>query len=105
MVWKDFRRHGYITAWSEDAANIGTFNYRMVGFKDQPTDHYMRIFYLEAEKQYKKHKKLCLGSKRRSRVLLDWVKDMYVMYKNRSKFVFGFVSATREGRRALALTA
>jgi hypothetical protein len=33
MVWKDFRKKGYVTAWAEDCPHIGTFTYRMVGFK------------------------------------------------------------------------
>jgi hypothetical protein len=52
MVWKDFRKKGYVTAWAEDCPHIGTFTYRMVGFKDSPTDHYMRPFYVTAEHEY-----------------------------------------------------
>ncbi|PVD18512.1 hypothetical protein C0Q70_21061 [Pomacea canaliculata] len=52
-VWKDFKRHGYVTAYAEDMASIGTFELRMLGFKEQPTDHNMRLFYLAAERMYK----------------------------------------------------
>ena len=93
MVWKDFRKKGYVTAWAEDCPHIGTFTYRMVGFKDSPTDHYMRPFYVTAEHEYyKKQKYLCLGSKKRSQVFMNWIKEVYTMYDDASKFVFGFHS-------------
>jgi hypothetical protein len=105
MVWKDFRNHGYVTAWAEDCPSIGTFTYRMIGFEKPPTDHYMRPFYVAAEQQYGKHKKLCLGSQRRSQVFTKWISGVYQMYKNRSKFVFGFHSEVSHGDNNLVETA
>ena len=63
----------------------------MVGFKDSPTDHYLRPFYVTAEHEYyKKQTYLCLGSKKRSQVCMNWIKEVYTMYDDASKFVFGF---------------
>ena len=45
-IWKDFASRGYRTLWIEDGPDIGTFTYRMVGFKDQPTDVYGRVQWL-----------------------------------------------------------
>ncbi|VDK29205.1 unnamed protein product [Gongylonema pulchrum] len=61
FVWRNFSDAGYITLYAEDAARIGTFTYRLkVGFKDQPTDHYMRTFFQKAEEMLSNLK--CLGS-------------------------------------------
>ncbi|XP_052104010.1 uncharacterized protein LOC127737399 [Mytilus californianus] len=106
MVWKDFQKNGYVTAWGEDCPDIGTFTYRMVGFKDNPTDHYMRPFHVTAQKQYYgKHKKLCLGSKRRSEVFMQWIRDIYTTYDKVPKFVFGFHSEVSHGDNNMVETA
>ena len=106
MIWKDFRKKGYVTAWAEDLPHLVTFTYRIVGFKDSPTDHYLRPFYVTAEHEhYKKQKYLYLGSKKRSNFFMNWIKEVYAMYDDASKFVLGFHSEARqifkisEGRR------
>ena len=54
FVWNNFSQAGYATLYGEDSAHIGTFTYRLKGFNQQPTDHYMRTFYLMAEQLQKK---------------------------------------------------
>ncbi|CAJ0579700.1 unnamed protein product, partial [Mesorhabditis spiculigera] len=51
---KTFQRYlGNVSATRpKDAANIGTFTYRLKGFKDQPTDHLTRTYFQEHEKFY-----------------------------------------------------
>ncbi|KAK3749596.1 hypothetical protein QZH41_002777 [Actinostola sp. cb2023] len=39
-VFRDYQKHGYVTMYSEDSPGLGTFNYRLKGFKNPPTDHY-----------------------------------------------------------------
>ena len=46
FIWKTLRQRGYVTQWGEDSYRYGTFTYRLVGFKEQPVDHYMRNFYI-----------------------------------------------------------
>ncbi|KAK7095815.1 hypothetical protein V1264_005180 [Littorina saxatilis] len=87
-VWNDFSRHGYVTAWAEDMPRGGTFQYRMLGFKEPPTDHYMRPFYLAAEKE--NNKKLCLGSTPRHVNFMRWFRNLFDTYRNYPKFFFGF---------------
>nr|KAG5697935.1 hypothetical protein BaRGS_026873 [Batillaria attramentaria] len=91
-LWKDFKRHGYVTAHGEDMALIGTFQYRMLGFRQQPTDHNMRTFYLAAERMYKNNIPLCLGSRPRHLNFLNWFRDLFSVYRNYPKFFFGFHS-------------
>ena len=91
-IWKDLKSNGYITQWGEDGASMGTFTYRMLGFKDQPVDHYLRPFYLLAEKEYQNHPDYCLGSTPRHMNMLNWIRDLYEMYPNHPKFSFLFHS-------------
>ncbi len=53
-IWKQMRRAGYVTQWGEDGAAFGTFTYRMLGFKYQPVDHYMRPYYIQVKSTFLK---------------------------------------------------
>lgn len=72
FIFKEFQRHGYVTAFNEDLPNVGTFSYRLNGFREQPTAHYMRSFYLALENELSYHKKLCVGDVARHNVMLDY---------------------------------
>ncbi len=45
FIWEKYEKHGYVTNFLEDSLDIGTFQYRLKGFKDQPTDIYTRPMY------------------------------------------------------------
>ncbi|XP_069105006.1 uncharacterized protein [Argopecten irradians] len=96
-IWKDFESAGYVTQWAEDMAHIGTFNLRMMGFTHQPVTHYMRPFYLVAEKLYNHNKPYCLGSTPRHKVMFDWVRDSFMQYQQKLKFIFAFHSEYSHG--------
>lgn len=49
IIWRNFSRAGYVTAYVEDEPTIGTFNYKKAGFKHAPTDFYLRPFLLAAQ--------------------------------------------------------
>ncbi|XP_076435622.1 uncharacterized protein LOC143275425 [Babylonia areolata] len=91
-IWRNFSHRGYVTAHAEDMASVGTFQYRMLGFKDQPTDHNMRTFYLAAERMYRHNPPLCLGSRPRHVNFMNWFRDLFDMYRDVPKFFFGFHS-------------
>ena len=92
-IWKDFQDIGYATQWGEDGAHIGTFNYRMLGFSRQPTDHYLRPFqYLAESDYYKQNYQFCMGSTPRVNVMLNWVRSFFDAYQNTPKFSFLFHS-------------
>lgn len=91
-VWKDFKKAGYMTQWGEDMCWIGTFNLRMLGFDKQPVDHFWRPYCQATQEIHRYSKPFCLGSERRHKVMMDWVKDAFQMYQNRLKFIFAFHS-------------
>lgn len=72
FIFDEYKLSGYATAFNEDLPNVGTFTYRLNGFDKQPTDHYMRPFYLAFEREAKRHKKLCVGDVPRHNVMLDY---------------------------------
>lgn len=42
LIWKDFQRRGYVTAYTEDYGPYSTFNYLKKGFQQKPVDYYGR---------------------------------------------------------------
>ena len=53
--------------------------------------HY-RTFYLKAEKTYKANKPMCLGSRSRATVSMDYVKDLFDTYADIPKISFSWLS-------------
>lgn len=90
FIWKDFQNSGYATAYGEDEAKIGTFNYHKFGFLDQPTVHYLRPFTLVAEKylkiKYKSSLKFCLGFKNYADFIYEYALDFATAYKDNPSF-------------------
>jgi hypothetical protein len=79
-----------VTAFAEDTPEYGIFTYRLNGFDKIPTDHYMRPYYVELEKEIRYHSTLCVGSIPRHQVMLNWIKQVFYVYPLTPKFVFGF---------------
>jgi len=97
-IFREFKKNGYVTVYAEDESSIGTFQYRLNGFKDQPSDHYMRPFQLQAELDHKQHPVYCLGSKPKINILMDWLGNMFTSYPSKvGKFIFGFHSEYSHG--------
>ena len=94
LIWKKFKNLGYATMLAEDEPSIGMFNLRMNGFDQQPTDHYMRPFWLALwESEIRKASpRFCTGNVPNHMYLLDYTKDFFDKYSNVSKFAFVFSS-------------
>ncbi|KAJ8665353.1 hypothetical protein QAD02_007015 [Eretmocerus hayati] len=90
MIWKEFERAGYLTAFAEDEYRVGTFTYRLKGFREQPTHHYMRTFYLAAAPYFPYSKPFCLGALPRHKVMMNHLKAIFDKHKDHPKFAFGF---------------
>ena len=105
-IWKEFKKHGYVTQFAEDRCNMGTFNYRMLGFKDQPVDHYMRHYFLQTENRGWRSSRSdafsCTGSLRRHDIFLNYARDLFRTYPRRArKFSFMFHAELSHGERVL----
>ncbi|XP_065353982.1 uncharacterized protein LOC135948564 [Cloeon dipterum] len=48
-LWKNFSQNGYVTMFTEDHPQYAAFNYMRFGFKEPPTDYYMRPFWIAME--------------------------------------------------------
>lgn len=92
FIWKKYERRGYVTQWGEDMAHIGTFNFRMTGFKEQPVHHYMRPYLLEAQRARPYFNKSCMGSKPSHIVFTEWLKEGINTHSGHPFFMFGFFS-------------
>ena len=81
---------GYLTGYSGDDPKIGPWQYRLMGFKDPPTDFYTRPFYSMATKFLKDKKQQCLASKTISKVQFDYIQEVFDIFKSKLKFFFSF---------------
>lgn len=96
MIWKDYAAAGYVTAFNEDLPDVGTFTYRLNGFTDQPTDHYMRPYFLASAAMQENYKRLCTGDRPRHTVFMNHTAQILASSsssgedKERPKFIFSF---------------
>ncbi|XP_059157678.1 uncharacterized protein LOC131942032 [Physella acuta] len=87
FLWHEFKKAGYLTSWSNGLS--GAFNWRMLGFSQQPTDFYTRQFFYAIDPS-RSFQRECIGSERTIQVWLKYFRDIFVMYRNRRKFLFHF---------------
>ncbi|XP_050394938.1 uncharacterized protein LOC126812528, partial [Patella vulgata] len=115
LIWKDFKRAGYVTLWADDVPGLGCFQSKFTGFQSPPTDHYLRPFYVAADfeleygvmpllrsylhsflslfmKDPPINRPFCYGSKPKHIYFMEYLKDMFKVYGSKRKFMFGFHS-------------
>ena len=44
IIFKDYEKHHYVTMFSDDDPEWGAFQFRLTGFRNQPTDKYLLPF-------------------------------------------------------------
>lgn len=94
FLWKDFENSGYATLFGEDEPHLGCFTFRLKGFNETPTDHYMRTFYLAAHSQKWFNKQFCWGSQPHHKVHFQYAEDFFKNYPSGvRKFAFMFHGA------------
>ncbi|CAL2038842.1 unnamed protein product [Caenorhabditis brenneri] len=89
FIWKNYSDKGYVTMYAEDAYDVGTFSYRLKGFRQQPTDHYSRTFYRDVESRREKN---CINSQPIHKIWLKKSKQFMKVYKDLPRFLFMFQS-------------
>ncbi|XP_071481443.1 uncharacterized protein [Diadema antillarum] len=89
LVWKEFEQAGYVTMFAEDRPDLSLFNYRLTGFKEQPTDYYMRTFWREMD-AYKNG--YCLGPDPVHIVMFRYLQDFMTSYPDNLKFGLSFLT-------------
>lgn len=98
FVWKDFKKKGYATAFGEDAAWMGIFNYVKRGFGAQPTDYYYTIFnYVDENENGNRHDYnvfRCVGPKMVYKKFIDYSRDYVNVMENANVPFFGFFWAS-----------
>jgi len=82
-IFKDFKQKGYATLFSEDSPGYASFNFRLHGFRDPPTDHYARPFWLEAENIIRSY---CIGGRAAHNISLEYLLSFLRAYKDKPKF-------------------
>lgn len=112
FIWRNFSDAGYVTMLAEDMADISTFNYLTRGFKNPPTDHYLRPYYLGLSQMHKIHSKLgyvfrflenrninlqktsylCYGDQAHHVIHTNYVKKFLHTYKGKRRFVHSFLA-------------
>lgn len=89
MIWYDFQKLGYATAYAEDDTEINTFNLDKKGFKKPPTDYYFRPYFLCSENlgiDYYHGLKFCTGPENTGQRVLNIARDFADTFKNRPNF-------------------
>ena len=112
FIWNNFSQAGYATMLAEDMPDISTFNYLTKGFNHQPTDHYLRTFYLglsEMEKirsklgyvfrflenrniNLQKSSSMCYHDKPHHVIQTDYLRKFIHTYRGKRKFAVSFLT-------------
>ncbi len=91
FIFKNFSKSGYVTMYSEDSYDYASFNYRLNGFKNPPTDHYSRYFWLAS--QQKDDDWRCVGDRPHHQINLQYTMSLFSAYKKRPKLSVTLLSA------------
>lgn len=94
FLWHNFSKQGYLTAYGEDCAWIGIFNYGKKGFIKQSTDYYFTSFNGKMENSIGTYKDFncveCVGGRKTYEVTLDYIRKFVLRMKVDLAPYFGF---------------
>ncbi|CAH1375342.1 unnamed protein product [Tenebrio molitor] len=89
LLWYDYRKLGYVTAYAEDATPISTFNFNKKGFTAPPTDYYFKPHLEAAEKlngETVENLPFCAGPETSGERILNLAKDFALTFRNKPTF-------------------
>ena len=83
FIFNELKKDGYVTAYSEDDTGAGTFQYRLLGFREIPTEKYLRTFWLKAYRPLVKTHLRCVHQ-----FSFAYLKNYFRTYSKEKKFIF-----------------
>lgn len=88
IIWSRFKKSGYVTAYGEDCLYLPDTFKRNYAFRQPPTDHYLRTFFLHGEIVYYKRNAsvVCTEYAPSGKHLLDFAVDFASTYRRSSFF-------------------
>ncbi|KAI6199563.1 hypothetical protein M3Y96_00640300 [Aphelenchoides besseyi] len=90
IIWQEYSTRDYASFFAEDRPDIGTFNYKqkLNGFLRQPTDHYIRPFFLNLYHSllHRRSSYGCYGNIAMHEHMIHYLESFLVGYKNKRKF-------------------
>ena len=92
FIMKNFTDRGYVTLLNEEEPWYGAFHYRLHGFRQQPTDHYSRPFWMDCE-QDRYWEGTCVGDIPIVQKTTDYTQSFLNGYKGIPKLAMTFFSA------------
>lgn len=79
LMWKNYAKSGYATAYAEDGAWMGFLHFNKIGYVKAPTDYYNRPYFLVSESNIGhngghggSNAKMCQGEKKSISVIQDY---------------------------------
>ncbi|KAK5644324.1 hypothetical protein RI129_005624 [Pyrocoelia pectoralis] len=97
LLWYDYKKLGFVTAYAEDETEISTFNYLKKGFERKPTDYYFRPYMLAAEKNLKtlvlEGVKYCTGPESAGERIMNLARDFTLTFRKYSNFGFFWMNS------------
>ncbi|KAL1429933.1 hypothetical protein MTO96_015432 [Rhipicephalus appendiculatus] len=97
FLWTMFANAGYRTLYAEDNTEMATFNYLKPGFKEQPTDYYIRPFLVPFQNEMGNEKPnncyICVGPYNVAEVVLNYTRDFAITFRDEPYFAFTWVNA------------
>ncbi|RWS05586.1 hypothetical protein B4U79_03153, partial [Dinothrombium tinctorium] len=91
FVWKEFAKKNYLTALLEDCPEFTLFNYIAKGFKQKPTDWYLRPYWLHIYGQSSASSlSYCYNKNSKLDLFLEQVKIFLEKARDVPKFLFSF---------------
>jgi hypothetical protein len=89
FIWKEYHKKGYKTLLMEDFPTEATFNYLKIGFKEPPTDYYLRPFSIAIDRE-RGEKDYCYLDKSETEVYFQYVYDFVRAMDERQQKYFAF---------------
>ena len=69
IIWKNYSKKGFVTAFVEEMSRFGLFQFKRKGFRSKPTDYATRPFHMVIEND--KYNQFCYKDKTETQVIIS----------------------------------